>query len=123
MALRVKRVYEAKAPGDGSRVLVDRVWPRGLSRESLSLYAWLREIGPSDHLRRWFGHEPERWPEFQRRYFEELRSKEDLCREILSRARRGTVTLLFGARDEKYNQAVALKAYLDRKLRSSSRKK
>ena len=123
MAIRVKRVYETASPSDGARILVDRVWPRGLRREALALDAWLPEIGPSDALRKWFGHDPRRWPEFQRRYFEELASKEDLCRDLRSRARRGPVTLLYSARDEEHNQAVALKAYLGTRARASTRKK
>ncbi len=112
MEIRVKRIYEPPEPGDGYRLLVDRLWPRGVSKESASLDAWMKEVAPSAELRRWFGHDPSRWPEFKRRYAAELGTRQDLVAEILSRARDGPITLIFSARDRDHNQAVALSAYL-----------
>ncbi len=115
MGVRVKRVYDPPAPEDGRRFLVDRLWPRGVKKEALRLDAWLKELAPSDALRRWFGHDPARWEEFQRRYFAELEAKPEAWRPLLEAAREGTVTLLFSARDDEHNNAVALKAFLEGK--------
>jgi uncharacterized protein YeaO (DUF488 family) len=116
IVLKVKRIYEAPAPSDGCRVLVDRVWPRGVSKQRAAIALWLKEIAPSAGLRKWFGHEPERWPEFQKRYRRELRKKSDLATRIrqLEKEER-VVTLLFSARDEERNQAVALRDFLARR--------
>lgn len=108
----VKRVYEAPAKADGQRVLVDRLWPRGVSKKDAELTLWLKEIAPSDELRKWFGHEPERWPEFQRRYRAELDANGDAVAELRDLLREGKVTLLYGAHDEAHNNAVALAGYL-----------
>ena len=108
--LRLKRVYEPPDSSDGRRILVDRLWPRGLSREKAAVDEWMKEIAPSAELRRWFGHDPEKWPEFQRRYRRELRARDDLVREIAKLAARGRVTLVYGARDEEHNDAVVLAA-------------
>lgn len=113
MEIRTKRVYEDPAPDDGSRVLVDRLWPRGVSKEEAELDDWLREIAPSDDLRRWFDHDPERWDEFVRRYAEELREKEDLLDDLVAGAEEGRVTLLYAARDTEHNNAIALKQILE----------
>jgi uncharacterized protein YeaO (DUF488 family) len=109
-----RRVYESPSDDDGERILVDRIWPRGLSRHSLKLDEWLREIAPSDALRKWFGHDQGRWPEFLRLYEEELRApeKQALVAGLRSRALAGRVTLLYGARDQTHNNAVALRAFL-----------
>ena len=115
--IQVKRVYEPAARGDGTRFLVDRLWPRAVKKEGLRLTAWLKEVAPSGGLRKWFGHDPKRWPEFQRRYGAELDRDPDGWQPILEAARKGTVTLLFSARDEEHNNAVALKAYLEAKLK------
>ena len=112
MAIRVKRIYEPPDPTDGYRLLVDRLWPRGVSRESASLDAWMREVAPSSELRRWFGHDASRWQEFKRRYAVELGTRQDLVAEILSLARDRPVTLLYSARDTDHNQAVALAEYV-----------
>jgi uncharacterized protein YeaO (DUF488 family) len=106
--IRVKRVYEPRAAEDGFRVLVDRLWPRGVSKERAAADLWLKDVGPSNELRTWYGHVPERWPEFRTRYLAELRSNDAL--ETLRRvaATHGTVTLLFGARDTERNEAVVL---------------
>lgn len=121
--IRTKRVYEEASPSDGSRVLVDRLWPRGIRKSDLGDVEWLRELAPSHALRRWFAHDPERWREFRKRYFEELEKKRELWEPLIERARRGTVTLLFGARDEEHNQAVALRSFLVRRLAARRRKK
>ena len=112
MGVRVKRVYAAREDGDGTRVLVDRLWPRGLSREKAEADLWLKDLAPSHELRRWFGHDPKRWREFRRRYTAELRSRREEVQDLRRRARRGTVTLLYSARDEEHNQAVALAEHL-----------
>ena len=108
----VKRVYEPAAKSDGFRVLVDRLWPRGLSKETAHLDLWLRDIAPSTTLRKWFNHDPDRWSEFQRRYHAELKAKRELLRELTTRAKRGAVTLLYSAKDEQHNQAIALRNFL-----------
>jgi len=115
--IRVKRVYEPPAVEDGARYLVDRLWPRGLKKDALALEGWLKELGPSDELRHWFGHDPARWHEFQRRYTAELEGQRELWEPLVRAARHGTVTLLFGTRDEEHNNAVALRAFLERHLR------
>jgi uncharacterized protein YeaO (DUF488 family) len=107
--IRIKRVYETAAQEDGYRVLVDRLWPRGLTKERAHVDLWLKEIAPSDALRKWFGHEAERWTEFVKRYRTELGKKKDLLKEVKRLEREhGTVTLLFGRKDEKQNQAVLI---------------
>lgn len=110
--IRVKRVYEAPAPADGARFLVDRLWPRGVAREALQMDAWLREVAPSSALRRRFAHDPAKWEEFRRRYFAELDRRPESWRPILDAAACGPVTLLFSARDAERNNAVALREYL-----------
>ncbi len=119
MPIHVKRVYEPPRAEDGYRLLVDRLWPRRLSRAALKLDAWMKEVAPSHELRRWFAHDESRWEEFQRRYFEELDRRPALIEELLERARHGTLTLLFAARDQAHNNAVALKNYLERRLAES----
>ena len=114
--INVKRVYEPPDPGDGRRFLVDRIWPRGLKREDLQLDGWLKDVAPSAELRRWFGHDPNRWPEFRRRYLEELRAHPEVVQPLLDAARHGPVSLLFAARETKRNNAVVLKAYLEEQL-------
>jgi uncharacterized protein YeaO (DUF488 family) len=112
--IRVKRVYDPPSRADGSRLLMDRLWPRGLGKDAARLDGWLRDVAPSDSLRRWFGHDPARWDEFRERYFAELDAKPGTWSDIVERARRGTVTLLHGARDPEHNNAVALEAYVER---------
>ncbi len=118
----VKRIYQAAAKSDGFRVLVDRLWPRGLSKEKAGVDLWLRDIAPSTPLRRWFGHDPARWAEFQSRYRRELTKKTDLLSMLVNRAKRGRVTLLYSASDERCNQAVVLKAMLSRRCTVSTRR-
>lgn len=119
MDIAIKRIYEAPADSDGYRVLVDRVWPRGISKEKAALAAWHKDIAPSQELRKWFGHVPEKFPAFQEKYIEELDHNPalaDFLKEIQKAAEAGRVTLLFGAKDEIHNQVAVLKAYLDGKL-------
>jgi uncharacterized protein YeaO (DUF488 family) len=111
--IKVKRIYDPPSSEDGLRYLVDRIWPRGLSKEAVKIDAWLKELAPSNDLRRWFGHDPIRWDEFQRRYFVELDKNPAVRQTILPLKQRGTVTLLFAARDLEHNNAVALKSYLE----------
>jgi uncharacterized protein YeaO (DUF488 family) len=106
--LRTKRVYDTADPGDGYRVLVDRVWPRGVSRERANLDEWARELAPSDELRRWFDHVPARSDEFRSRYRTELEAHREKLEELRARAREGPVTIVYAARDEQHNNAVAL---------------
>ncbi|TPK91867.1 DUF488 domain-containing protein [Mesorhizobium sp. B2-4-17] len=110
--IKLKRVYETPEPGDGQRVLVDRIWPRGVSKQDAALTLWLKDIAPSDELRTWFGHEPARWEEFQRRYRAELDSNDDAVTVLRTLLDKGRVTLLYGAHDEAHNNAVALAGYL-----------
>lgn len=110
--VRIKRVYEAAGDKDGVRILVDRLWPRGLSKTAARVDVWLKDIAPSDELRRWFDHEAEKWPEFQRRYADELGLAADAVSRLTALMARGPVTLLFGSRDLVHNNAVALAAYL-----------
>ncbi len=115
----IKRVYEPALPSDGERYLVARLWPRRLRREDLQLSGWLRQAGPSDALRGWFGHDPARWEAFCQRYFAELEANPAAWQPLLEAARRGPVTLLFAARDAEHNNAAALKQFLEGKLRES----
>ncbi len=121
MAIRIKRIYEPAARGDGWRVLVDGLWPRGLSKDKAGIDLWLRDVAPSSALRVWFDHDPARWAEFRARYHAELRAKAEALAPLVRKARTGTLTLLYSARDERFNQAAALKAYLSARARSRSR--
>ena len=118
--IAVKRAYAPPAAEDGTRFLVDGLWPRGVKKETLRIEAWLKEVAPSAALRAWFGHDPARWETFLTRYFAELKEKDQALEPIRAAARKGRVTLVYGARDEEHNNAVALKAYLD-KSRSGAR--
>ena len=114
MSMTVKRAYDPPEAKDGRRILVDRVWPRGVTKDELRLDGWYRDLAPSTELRKWFGHDPERWPEFQKRYAAELRraGMRERLSELATMAKRSKVTLLFGARDEEHNQAIVLRDYL-----------
>ena len=114
--IRVKRVYESPGADDGTRFLVERLWPRGMRKESLHMEGWLKDVAPSDALRRWFGHDPAKWIEFQDRYFAELDGEPDAIQPIVEAASRGSVTLLYSAHDTEHNNAVALKGYLSKRL-------
>jgi len=115
--IRIWRVYDPPLPRDGSIYLVDRFWPRGIKREAMHLAAWAREAAPSPELCRWFGHVPEKWEEFQRRYTDELDQKSAAWQPLLEAARHGSLILFYGARDREHNNAVALKSYLERRLK------
>lgn len=113
---KVKRIYDAPEPSDGYRVLVDRIWPRGVSKEKAHIDLWMKDIAPSDALRKWYGHDPERWQEFQQRYREELQKEIGLTKQLKQLEKEyGTVTLVFSARDPRHNQAAALRAFLPRR--------
>ena len=112
MSIAIKRVYEPAAKTDVHRVLVDRLWPRGVKKEEVALDEWLKELAPSTALRKWFGHDPARWDGFRHRYAVELDALSELWRPLAERAAHQTVTLLYSARDEEHNQAVVLQAYL-----------
>ncbi|OPY89800.1 MAG: hypothetical protein A4E72_00980 [Syntrophus sp. PtaU1.Bin208] len=114
MKIQIKRAYDPPAPEDGYRVLVDRLWPRGLSKERAAVDEWLREVAPSNDLRRWFGHDPERWAEFKRRYFVELAAPatQEALAHLQTLAAGGGMTLLYAAKDEARNNAVVLREYL-----------
>jgi len=113
MAIRLKRAYDKPAKSDDIRVLVDRVWPRGVTKAKLKADLWLKDIAPSTELRKWFGHDPRKWPEFRKRYFKELDSHPDEVRLLRGKMREGDVTLVFGAREERFNNAEAIKEYLE----------
>jgi uncharacterized protein YeaO (DUF488 family) len=115
MRIRTKRVYEAPAKSDGARFLVDRLWPRGMKKEALQMAAWLKEVAPSDALRKRF-HDQPNWPEFRRQYARELDDHPLAWQPLIQAARKGNVTLLYSARDVEYNNALALQGYLERKL-------
>jgi len=110
--IRLKRSYEPPDASDGQRILIDRLWPRGVSKANAALDEWMKELGPSTELRKWFGHDPPRWEEFQRRYREELRAKPELLTHLRSLARNGVVTLVYSAHDEAHNDAVVLRELL-----------
>jgi uncharacterized protein YeaO (DUF488 family) len=113
VSISLKRAYEDPAPSDGCRILVERLWPRGLSKQDAEIDLWAREAAPSTELRRWFDHDPDKWAEFRRRYFEELHGRRDAVETILERIRAGPVTFVFASRETRFNNAVALKAYVD----------
>jgi uncharacterized protein YeaO (DUF488 family) len=115
MNIKIKRVYEQPDKDDGKRILVDRLWPRGLTKEKADVDLWLKDIAPSTELRKWFGHDPDRWEEFKERYRAELEeaSKMGVLRDIAKWAREENVTLLFGAKDTRHNDAQALEAFVE----------
>ena len=114
MTVKLKRAYEAAADADGFRVLVDRLWPRGVNKDDAAIDLWLKEIAPSDALRKWFGHETGKWPEFRTRYFKELDGLGDALAPLADACmQHDTVTLVFGAKDTEHNNAVALRDYLE----------
>ncbi len=115
--IALKRVYEKPSPHDGVCYLVERLWPRGIRKEALKLDGWLKDVAPSTNLRTWFGHDPQKWAEFRRKYFRELDTHPDAWAPILEAAKRGRVTLYYSSRDETHNNAVALKEYLESRTR------
>ena len=110
----LKRIYEASSPNDGYRVLVDRVWPRGMTKEKADIDLWAKDVAPSTELRKWFGHDPAKWHEFQKKYLEELEANKLALTELISKAnaKGGRLTLLYGAKDEEHNQAVVLHEFM-----------
>ena len=116
MAIRLKRAYEPAAPSDGYRILVERLWPRGVSKGKARIDLWSKATAPSTDLRRWFDHTPDKWNEFKRRYFLELDDQAESLRPIVEQARKGPVTFVFASRETRYNNAVALKEYVTRRL-------
>jgi uncharacterized protein YeaO (DUF488 family) len=121
--IQVKRVYEATAKSDGKRFLIDRVWPRGVTKESLHMAAWLKEVAPSNDLRKWFSHDPAKWKEFQKRYHSQLDRQPETWQPLRESAGGGNITLLFSARDTEHNNAVALRDYLKRRLKTGTGQK
>ena len=121
--VRLKRVYAPAEPSDGVRILVDRLWPRGLRKSSAAIDHWLKELAPSTELRKWFGHEPSRWGEFRRRYRRELSGKASVLAELSALGGRGPVTLLFAARDEAHNEAVVLRDLVRRRAAATPRRR
>ena len=120
--ISIKRAYEPAAAADGRRILAERLWPRGLRKEALKIDRWMREVAPSTPLRKWFGHDPAKWAEFQKRYAAELEASPEPWMELLRLAKAGPVTLLYSSRDAEHNNVVALRNYLERKRKKSARK-
>ena len=119
-SVHVRRVYDPPQPDDGQRILVDRLWPRGLSKQAAAVDRWMKELGPSHALRTWFGHDPKRWPEFRRRYVAELRAQGAALAALARKSRARAVTLLFAARDADHNNAVVLKGVIERRQKRSA---
>jgi uncharacterized protein YeaO (DUF488 family) len=115
--IRTKRVYSIPCEDNGLRILVDRIWPRGLTKERAKVNLWLQDVAPSHELRKWFAHSPDRWVKFKQQYFEELQSKKGLVNAIIRLEKAGDVTLLYGAKEEQFNNAVALKEYIQSKMK------
>src|SRR5574337_2042422 len=115
--IQIKRVYEVPSPRDGKRILVDRVWPRGLSREEARIDEWMKELAPSAGLRKWFGHDPAKWIGFKTKYFRELNSRPGAVEQLVRLAARRRITLLYGAKEERFNNAAALQDYLSARLK------
>lgn len=118
--IRVKRVYDGHEPEDGPRFLVDRLWPRGMKKENLQMEGWLKDVAPSDALRRWFGHDPAKWEEFRHRYDAELKDNSSAWHPLLEMARKQDITLLFSAHDIEHNNAVALRSFLEERIACAS---
>ena len=115
--IQVKRAYEDASKDDGARFLVERLWPRGIKKQNLQVEDWLKDVAPSAPLRRWFQHDPAKWNEFRRRYFSELENNPDAWQSLLTHARRGRVTLVYSSHDAEHNAAIALKDFLEQKLK------
>jgi uncharacterized protein YeaO (DUF488 family) len=112
--VEVKRIYDPPSPDDGKRILVDRLWPRGVRKDNAAIDEWLKEIAPSNELRKWFGHDPARWEEFRKRYAKELESKRDLLKRLQAESRKGTLTLLFAAKDSTHSNAEVIRELLSK---------
>lgn len=120
MLIQLKRAYETASEDDGCRILVDRLWPRGLSKQNAKFDLWLKEIAPSTELRKWFEHDPEKWDEFRKRYDQELDNHPDVVNHLADLMKQQPVTLIYGTKDREFNQAVALKEYLEKRHKSQS---
>lgn len=118
--IQLRRVYDRRRRSDGARFLVDRLWPRGVRKADVSMDGWAKDVSPSTELRKWFSHDPAKWPEFQNRYFRELGEHPSAWKHLLNAAQRGTVTLLYSSHDKEHNNAAALKSFLDAKLAHES---
>jgi uncharacterized protein YeaO (DUF488 family) len=119
--IKIKRLYDAPSRNDGYRVLVDRLWPRGISKEKAGIDIWLKDAAPSDELRKWFNHEPQKWSDFKKRYFIELAHKQGILSPVLEKHGE-SVTLLYAAKDQQHNNAVALKEYIEMKMGANDEK-
>ncbi len=119
MIISTKRAYEKPSPEDGKRILVERLWPRGLRKENAKIDEWLKEIAPSPELRKWYSHDPKKWVEFKKKYWSELGNKKEMVRKLKEEADSQKVTFLFGSKEEKLNSATALKEYLESKPQNS----
>ena len=115
--INIKRIYDPPAADDGFRMLVDRLWPRGLTKEKAKVDLWVRDIAPSNELRKWYGHDPEKWPEFKKRYLAEIRDRKELIEQVGEKTRGGTVTFLFSSQEKKLNNAAALKEFFETKFK------
>ncbi|MGE5173094.1 MAG: DUF488 domain-containing protein [Betaproteobacteria bacterium] len=113
--IKIKRIYDPPSADDGKRILIDRLWPRGIKKDDAHIDEWLKEVAPSDALRKWFGHDPEKWPEFKKRYRKELKEMDEIVKRLRSEAKKRTVTFLYSARDEEHNNAVVLKEVLSKR--------
>jgi uncharacterized protein YeaO (DUF488 family) len=115
--IKIERIYDNPRGNNNFRILVDRLWPRGLSKDKVKVNLWQKDIAPSNSLRKWFGHDDQKWNEFKRRYFKELDKNVDSVKQILDKVNEGSITLLYGSKEEKFNNAVALKEYLEEKIK------
>lgn len=117
MVIAIKRIYEKPSTEDGHRILVDRIWPRGISKETAQIDEWLKDIAPSNELRKWFNHDPHKWDEFKTRYFTELNDKKKQLENIHSTAKQHHITFVYSAKNEEFNNAVALKEYIEKQMK------
>ena len=117
MLIKLKRAYEKTDPEDGTRILIDRLWPRGLRKENAKLDSWLKDIAPSNELRKWYSHDPAKWTQFKERYWKELYVKQDIVSALAQQSERNTITLVFSSKEEKLNNAAALKQYIEHKFK------
>ncbi len=118
MNIKIKRVYDKPEPGDGVRILVERLWPRGLSKKEAKVDMWLKDVAPSPGLRKWFSHDPAKWEEFRRRYYRELEQNHDAVKELLGISEGKVVTFVYGSREREYNSALALKSYIEKLVKT-----
>jgi uncharacterized protein YeaO (DUF488 family) len=120
-SIQLKRAYDEPSPADGQRILVERLWPRGVTKERAAVDLWLKDVAPSPELRKWFGHDPAKWEQFERRYWKELQGRKEAVELLRHKAQQGTVTLVYAARDEEHNGAVALQSFLERRGSTETR--